>query len=430
MTRIAKFMKPRKHYNFSPLAKSQPYQWALVLLFTAIYTMSDAQDIPFHFRKKLGSIDSAGWHSIVLSPPVFQNANPSFSDVRIYQFTDKDTVEAPYIVAIRERQVSEGFFELPTINQSKKGGKQYVTFELKKNQYANYLDLTFEEANYDGSVLLEGSNDQKEWFEVDRQRIISIQNDEVNFTSSSLYFTRTNYRYLRVQMEVDHPLTFIKATFKDQVIAPGTLTELPSTWKQALNKSAKQSVISIDLPDLVPISKLNIETEETNDYYRSFRLERLSDSTQSPKGWEYFYQTVTDGFITSIEKNEFYFNYTLAKKLRLIISNADNAPLTIKSVSVHSPKVELLTKLKPSNNSFLYYGNPTISAPSYDVVVFKEKIPSAASTIPTMDEEKLIKEKEPMPALIENKVWLWVVMAAIIGLLGFFTLRMMKSKEA
>jgi hypothetical protein len=388
-----------------------------------IYAQKD-----FNFRRKLNTIDSIGWHSIVLPSSFFKNSNPSFSDLRIYQFTDKDTLEAPYLLTVHEREVTEKTLELPAINQSKKDGKQYLTFELKKGQFVNFLNLVFEEENYDGSATLKGSIDQKEWFEIDTQRIISIQNAEMNFTSAGLYFPNTNYRYLRVELEADRPLTFISATFKDQVINPGVLTMIQPTWKQSLNKSAKQSIVNIDLQELQPIVQLNVETEETNDYYRSFRLERLIDSTKSPKGWERYYETISDGFLTSIDKNEFHFSNILASKLRLVISNADNAPITIKSISLYSPKVELIARLKPSNTTFLYYGNKNIGAPSYDLVVFKEKIPTSAPSVSLLAEEKLTKEKEPVSALIENKIWLWLVMAAIIGLLGFFTLKMMKGK--
>lgn len=400
----------------------------LILVFIGLSTISYAQK-DFNFRRKLNTIDSAGWYSITLSPPFFKTSKQSLSDLRIYQFTEKDTLEAPYVLTIHERQVTEGTLELPAINQSKKDGKQYLTFELKKDQYVNYLDLVFEEGNFDGTATLAGSNDQKEWFEIDEQRIISIQNHEMNYTSASLYFTKTNYRYLRVQLEVDKSLTFVKATLKNQVIDPGILTEIPAKWKQSLDKPGKQSIATINLSELQPIVQLNVEVDETNDYYRSFRLERLMDSTQSPKGWEHFYEIITEGYLTSIEKNEFYFSSAIAKNLRLTIANADNAPIKIKEISIYSPKVELIARFKSSNNSFLYYGNNAISEPSYDLVVFKEKIPATAPTISLLVEEKLTKEKEPVSALIENKMWLWIVMIAIIGLLGFFTLKMMKGKS-
>jgi hypothetical protein len=404
-------------------------RFAFVLAFIGIYSTSLAQ-IDFNFRRKLNPIDSAGWYSILLEPPFYKSKNPSFSDLRIYQFIDSDTLEAPYVLTVHDRKVTEGTLELPAINQSKKDGKQYLTFELQKDQYVNYLDLEFEEENYDGASTLEGSSDQKEWFEIDKQRIISIQNAEMNFTSTRLYFTKTNYRYLRVKLEVDKPITFSKATFKNQVVDPGISTEVTAQWKQTLNKQAKQSIINITLPALRPISQLNVETEKTNDYYRFFRLERLMDSTQSPKGWEYFYESIAEGYLTSIEKNEFHFSYSIAKKLRLVISNADNAPIKIENISLYSPKIDLIAQLKPSANSFLYYGNPVLGEPSYDLLAFKEKIPSTASVVSLMNEEKLTKEKEPVSALVENKVWLWIVMGAIIGLLGFFTLKMMKAKES
>jgi hypothetical protein len=128
----------------------RPCRFAFLFVFLGIFSSSYSQE-NFNFRRKLNPIDSAGWYSITLSPPFFKTSKQSFSDLRIYQFTEKDTLEAPYILTIHERQVTEGTLELPAINQSKKDGKQYLTFELKKNQYVNYLDLEFEEENYDVS---------------------------------------------------------------------------------------------------------------------------------------------------------------------------------------------------------------------------------------------------------------------------------------
>ncbi len=382
----------------------------------------------FSFRRKISPVDSAGWYSINLPDDIYKNLNRQFSDLRIYQFNEKDTVESPYVLKIHEQQITEETIPLSVLNQSKKSGKQFFTFELPHQFQVNYLELSFSEINFDGLAMLEGSNDQKEWFEIEKnQRIISIQNQNVQFVSAALHFKPQTFQFLRLQLKADKPLTLEKASFKKQLVQPGVLNDLKLSWKETQDKKAKQSVIAIEMKDYQPVVRLEVATNEPNDYYRSFRLERLSDSSMTPKGWQYFYGLVSQGYLTSLDSNIFNFDFIAAKKFRLIIDHADNAPLKIKSISLARPKIELFARLV-SSSTYLYYGNSQANAPSYDLVHFKDKLPSSLPSLTISAEEKLVAAKEKISPLIENKIWLWTVMAVVIAVLGFFTLRMMKAK--
>ena len=400
-----------------------------VLIMVVMISTTYGQKIDFNFRQKLSASDSASWYSIELPNPIFKNLNRQFTDLRIYQFNEKDTTEAPYLLTIHEQQLTEGTFELPAINQSKKDDVQYLTFELKKDQKVNYLKLEFKEENFDGYASIEGSADQKEWFEIERgQRIISIQNNNTQFTSSDLHFNLINFKYLRIQLSVDKTLTLTNATFKEQTIVPGIYSNIPLAWKETIDKSVKQSIITIDLKESQPVTKLLVEVEEKQDYYRPFRFEVLTDSTKAPKGWQYFYETLTSGYLTSLESNDFNFQLSVGRKFRLVIDHADNRPIKIKNITASKPKIDLIARLQTGNNNYLYYGSNYAGQPNYDLVVFKDKIPTEAPLLSLSTEEKLTKEKEPVSALIENKLWLWLAMGLIIGLLGFFTIRMMGKK--
>jgi hypothetical protein len=67
--------------------------------------------------------------------------------------------------------------------------------------------------------------------------------------------------------------------------------------------------------------------------------------------------------------------------------------------------------------------------PSYDLVNFANKIPSNAASLNMGDEEKLTAEEPAVSPLIKNKIWLWVLMGVVIGVLAFFTVRMMNEKK-
>jgi hypothetical protein len=131
--------------------------------------------------------------------------------------------------------------------------------------------------------------------------------------------------------------------------------------------------------------------------------------------------------LTSLDSSRFNFDCVTAKKLRLIINHGDNPSLKIKNIALYSPAVELVTRLEPGSY-FLYYGNSRISAPLYDLVHFKDKMPTSFTSIILDREEQLSQPAEVVSPLIRNKIWLWVLMGLIIGVLGFFTMNMMKGK--
>jgi hypothetical protein len=137
--------------------------------------MSISQTKDFRFRREIGKLDSTGWYSLQLPDQIFKNINPQFSDLRIYSISGRDTIESPYLLQINQPQESEESVNLIAVNQSKKDKIQYFTFALPKGFEVNYLNLEFVETNFDGFVKLEGSDNQLEWFEIEKhQRIISI----------------------------------------------------------------------------------------------------------------------------------------------------------------------------------------------------------------------------------------------------------------
>jgi hypothetical protein len=184
----------------------------------------------------------------------------------------------------------------------------------------------------------------------------------------------------------------------------------------------------LSLADYQPVSKVSVRINSQGDYYRSFSLETLRDSAQAPnQTWTYYYDPLANGYLTSIETNDFQFDAVNAKKLRLTIYNEDNAPLNIESISASGPHIELVAQLKPGNN-YLFYGNETLTMPEYDLVHFTDQIPAELNNIALEGEEKLIADKEKGSPLMESKLWLWGAMLLIIGLLGFATLKMMAKK--
>jgi hypothetical protein len=388
-----------------------------------------SQTKDFHFRRKVSIVDSEGWHSLTLPNSIFKNLNQNFSDLRIYQFSEKDTLELPYLLRIHQQEIAEETFHPSVFNQTEKDGSQFFTFELPKGSLVNLIHLSFNENNFDGFAALEGSDELKAWFKIEKhQRIISIENQNVNFNSSLIHFSTQRFRYLRVKIEVNKSLTLKEVTVKRETTKAGIVKEIELTWDKQTDKKSKQTIFNLNLKNYQPVVSLLVEPSEQVDYYRPFRLDRLSDSTYTAKGWQYFYETITQGYLTSLDTNRFTFSCSLTRKLRLVIDDGDNASLSIKLISAFGPKVDLMVRMKPGDH-YLYYGNNYASHPNYDLINFKDKIPSNAVEVNPGEEEKLIKEESAISPLIKYKALLWFLMGLVIAVLAFFTVRMMKEKN-
>jgi hypothetical protein len=396
---------------------------ALVLLTCAsLY----AQRNDFSFKRKVTAVQREGWHAITLHPEIFIHCNRDLGDLRLYTITGKDTTAVPYLLKKRITEVREQEAELAAINKSKKGDELYMTFELPKDLKVNFISLDFEETNYFAFVTIEGSHDKKEWFQVrENQRIFSLDNSVDSYEYSLVNFPIADYKYLRVRVRSDKKLTFERAVFRHQQVKEGKYNIIPSAWTTKEVKSTRQSVIDISLRHYQPLGNLRIETDNSNNYYRYCEIAVLTDSIKTEKGWVKNYMTINEGYLTSYMPNEFSLKDHQARELRLTINNLDNAPLKITGVKVDGPVVELIANIKP--DTYLFYGDRLLSAPVYDLTYFEEKIPAVPANATLGQEESISAPPTKISALFENKFWLWGIMIAVIGLLGFFTVRMMKS---
>jgi len=119
----------------------------------------------------------------------------------------------------------------------------------------------------------------------------------------------------------------------------------------------------------------------------------------------------------------------ILRKLKIIIDNQDNPPLDIGNIEVKGQPIKMLIRFTEPAEYYLVYGQKNDRPPSFDIS--DDALPAYwSATELTLGPEQVIKkaEKATTKPLFENKIWLWVVMGAIILLLGWFSLSMMKER--
>ncbi len=151
-------------------------------------------------------------------------------------------------------------------------------------------------------------------------------------------------------------------------------------------------------------------------------------SNQIANKWKYQYQNIYNGTLSSLQKENIQLPNTVAQKLRIVIENGNDQPLQIEKTELRSAQIYLTTRLTGNGVYELFYGDKNASKPVYDLENFRNKIPKEIPFVTPETEQKNPSYKnENNTPLFENPLWLWVIMGIVIAILGWFSIKMIKS---
>lgn len=402
---------------------------SLLLLFC---TFAYGQIDDFNYKRPISGI-SEQWHQLLLPDELFGKLSPDLADMRIFGINaNQDTIEVPYLLQVASERVSVKTFPFKLLNVSHNEKGYYFTIEMPATELVNQLKLEFGQENFDWRVQLEGSPNQKEWFTITADyRILSIKNQSTDFQFTNLIFPDSNYRYFRLLINSNEQPKLNIASVEQLETTNGVRKHYPlKRFKITDNKETNQTEIDLELAMPVPVSQLSIHVKKSFDYYRPISIKYLTDSIKTEQGWLLNYRKLQSGVLNSFEQNEFRFNSTIAQRLKVIIDNQDNQPLTIESVQVEGYTHKLLARFSQPASYFLVYGNSAAEKPSYDIAHFTDSIPERLPELTLGDELPTGKHvAQPAEPLFKNKIWLWIILLAIIFILGWFSFNMMRKQD-
>ena len=78
--------------------------------------------------------------------------------------------------------------------------------------------------------------------------------------------------------------------------------------------------------------------------------------------------------------------------LFLETDNGDNPPIELEKFTAFYPATRILFKAKPDDELFLYYGNPRVAPPSYDLSLVAEQLLAAEKNVASLSAEEQLKK--------------------------------------
>jgi hypothetical protein len=399
-------------------------------LFLLCATIANAQTNLFKFKRNITGVNTV-WHKMALPDDLYKKVNAGFEDLRIFGINGKDIIEVPYLLKQRADKVTTNDITFKQINQSANSNGYYYTFQSPEINLINQIKLAFKQENFDWKVTLEGSNDNKEWFSIlTDYRILSIKNNDTDYQFTKLNFPDSKYQYFRIAVKSPVQPELLEAKISKTDTIKGNYQDVKyQSFDLKNDVSKKETVIDITLDNPVPLSYLKLNAQSDFDFYRSIKIEYATDSFKTDKGIQYNYANLYEGTISSLEKPAFNFANTITSRLRITIQNNDNKPLRLSGLQLKGNIYEIVARFdQPKDEYALYYGNEKATGPVYEIEKFESKIPGNLTSVNIGAEQQnpsySIKIEKP---LFENKAWLWVLMALIIVLLGWFSFKMLRN---
>ena len=415
---------------YLPMMKNQFRKFVCLWIFTGT---AFAQMGSYSYSRKVEGIESNNYYAIPIDPATASRMSFEKNDVRLYR-VGTDTAEVPYLFESFGRKVEKTEMAFDVVNQSYNAqGWYYFTFEQPQVRKVNYIELHFQRANFDLRIDLEGSMDQRDWRSIEQNaRIVSLQNEFVSYEYTTLHFTPSNYKFFQVVVKSADPswkLHLETASVYDWVERDGRYDELPiGEWKQEENKKDHISEVILPMKAAYPVSQLTMKIKNEKDYYRSLKIYYSKELVKTERGeienWIY----VSDYMISSLEPVRVDLGGIKTDKIKLQILNRNDQPLAIEEIHLKSEACRMIAELESGKNYFLAYGKSYETAPQYDLVYFKEKIPSNVTEAHLGVESVIEKIIEPKGTpLFENPLWLWSIMIVVILLIGGYSIKMLKT---
>lgn len=412
----------------------KPLNKLIIAVAILVSTPCLAQIEGYSFKRPLKNLEKEGYYAIPLLPEVMARSKSSLSDIRLYNIQENDTTEVPYLLEWMGTTVKEEAIQFELINDTyNEKCCSYVTLKFPKKQTINQIKLTVADANFDKSLKIEGSNDNKQWFTIrEHMRIVGFQNANESYAYTTLNFQNTEYAYFRIKFDDDGSsrISVTEAYAFENKLIQGKYSELKIEGKkQTENKKEKTSEIIVDFPFSYLINYITIKSNSKNDFYRNINVYGSDGTYKTGKGEIENWYMINTSVFSSLEDNVINCSNSKTKKLKIEIINYDDEPIELSEIKAFSEQCRLIANLPVSDNVYLAYGKENDNTPNYDLVHFKDKIPKELSNVDYGAEQaKIISINKP-EQLIENKMWLWIVMGLVIAVIGYFALSMLKKEQ-
>lgn len=121
----------------------------------------------------------------------------------------------------------------------------------------------------------------------------------------------------------------------------------------------------------------------------------------------------------------------LPREFTLETDHGDNPPIAVEDVTVRFAAPSIAAKLTDDAPLFLYYGNPKVAAPRYDLRLVRSALMAADQQAAALGDEELLKpDSEAKRGVHAGSPWLWLALGGVVVVLLVIVARLLPRPPA
>ncbi len=383
----------------------------------------------FKYKAEIEPVDTSDFYKIKLSPEIIAQLKRDWSDIRLYN----NETELPYILNTEQHITEQELFvEYPIISKQHYKQQRYTRIIIHNPQKTSINNIVVKINNADvrKKLKLNGSYNKAEWYVIkDGYNYNSIPSVKGESEIRVLNFPDSNYEYYELLIDdyYDRPINITGAGYYNRVKESGKYTQLRNIPYHTIEKEG-ETIMSIPLNNN-HIDKIAFDIIAPEYYLRNARLYYKTTADYKKKKRTYEHTIKTIQLISNSEKSYMLNNFT-ADTLYIAIANLDDAPLRINAIKLFQLNKYMLAKIEPGHYH-LAFGNAKATKPKYDLKHFADRIPQSVKTIYTKPVQYIAKSTQDEGSNNKelSRIWLWVVIIAVAGLLFYMSVKILNDKK-
>jgi hypothetical protein len=386
-----------------------------MLLFALLFHLhSKAQN--FAWKSALDTVPQSGFYTIPLSLDWLIHLKTDLSDIRI---RDKKNEAVPFILKQYIATKNSSFINFPILKNTTDSISTTLELEASE-QGTDRLHLVIGNHAVERFASLSGSNDKIHWFIIEEKLPLTNSNgfaDDRFVQRLSFPFIRYHYLKLIINNKGTDPLPLLKAgIYSDTTLNESPLLYLePGTVFQQKDSSDGRSYLSVHNVQAYPVDRINMKISGQKFYKRALNVFKIeNERTQS---------LIASTEVHTGEDPIIWLTGGKTRNFLIVIENGDNPPLKVTAVSTECRKQELIAYLEKGKQYFLVGGNDSVASPNYDLVYFRDSIPSKLAMI---NHGNIEANDQQYAAVSTNKNWwIWPAVILMVIVLALLTYRLM-----
>jgi hypothetical protein len=408
------------------LQKTNQMRIKILGLIAFVYSFGFAQT----HKGTIENIKEDGFHKIKIAPEV---RSASRDNLDYFRILDKNKKEIPYVVFKNTNRNSLYSEKLEVINKSsiKDSISSFVVMNYN-SKYNGELSLLISNSKINKYFSVSGSNNQKEWFGLVSNQLLSDLNNE-NGTSVEkvISFPSNNYTFLKIEFEDKNslPINILNIGYykgEQSTIETSILNDFQ--YKITENKKDKKSIIIFSADHFQKVNEIAF-TISNKLFSRNAKL--FVNRTRTIKRQTENYQEAVSSFVlNSNTSNSFQLNGFFEKEFTIEIENQDNQPLEFLKIELLQNSQYVIADLK-TNEQYEVSIDSTLTKPQYDLNNFikESKIDYPKAIISNFTKITSEKENASEKPFWQSKAFMWICILFGIAIIGYFAIGLLKDMK-